>query len=291
MQFQFNHILINEGIDLKDVLVFRHVPKENELEKALPWIADEKPEIFNAWQQTQKPRAEKAMLKAKYVASFIGHEPGKALFVGLYEVNGYKQLTYDLYWKEPLIIELHDKYGMEGMTNRESKCLWFNLVPLKFYSKWKGKLIISWPGIERSWFRWAERNEFEIHAITEDSILISEMPEWDKLILKWNELEQLPTKWHDRLSQWRGIYYILDVSDGKGYIGSAYGKDNLYGRWCNYAKLGHGGNKELKKRNQENFRFSILELLSPAAETEYVQSKENTWKDRLHTREYGLNDN
>jgi len=44
----------------------------------LPWLAAEKPEVFNAYQQTQGEKVEKAMLGAKYVASFIGHEPGKA---------------------------------------------------------------------------------------------------------------------------------------------------------------------------------------------------------------------
>ena len=41
--------------------------------------------LYNAYQQTQGKVVEKAMKKAEYVASFIGHEPGKALFVGLYK--------------------------------------------------------------------------------------------------------------------------------------------------------------------------------------------------------------
>lgn len=290
MQFQLKDMLINESIDLKDVLVLRHVPQEIEMKKVLPWLASDKPEIFNAYQQTQKPGAEKAMQKVKYVASFIGHKPGIALFVGLYKVNGYRLISFNQYLEIKPLLELK-KYGLEVMTDKKDKCLLFDLILLKFYQEWKGKLIIKWPGIERNWYPRADRYDFEILAILEDSILIPEMHEWDKLILKWNELKQLPVKWRDILSQWRGIYYILDVSDGKGYIGSAYGKDNLYGRWCNYAESGHGGNKQLKKRNPENFRFSILETLSLSADTKYVISKENSWKDRLHTREFGLNEN
>jgi hypothetical protein len=38
--------------------------------------------VYNAYQQTQGPRVEKQMLQASHVASFIGDEPGRALFVG-----------------------------------------------------------------------------------------------------------------------------------------------------------------------------------------------------------------
>jgi hypothetical protein len=292
MKLQFKDLLINEGIDPKDVLFLRHVPQEAELKKVLPLLADEKPEIFNAYQQTQNPRAEKAMLKAEYVASFIGHESGKALFVGLYKIKGYRPLSYNQYWEEPALLELKNKYGMEGMTNKQSTSLWFDLEPLKFYSEWKGKLVIRWSG-ERAFFQRSDskENKFEILAITEDSILIPGMPEWNQLILTWNELKELPKKWYDKLSQWRGIYYILDDSDGKGYVGSAYGKENLHGRWCNYAESGHGDNTKLLNRNPENFWFSILERVSPDAEEVDVISKENTWKDRLHTRKFGLNGN
>ena len=87
---QFNDLL-PENIDPKDVMVFRHCPKERELRKVLAWLVDEKPELFNAYQQTQGTIVEKAMKRrAKFVASFIGHEAAKAVFVGLYKVDGYK---------------------------------------------------------------------------------------------------------------------------------------------------------------------------------------------------------
>ena len=42
-------------------------------------------------------------------------------------------------------------------------------------------------------------------------------------------------RWKSALSQWRGVYFIFDATDGKGYVGSAYGSGNLLGRWLNYA--------------------------------------------------------
>ena len=288
---QLNDMLAEEGIDPKGVMVFRHRPKERELRKVLPWLADENPELFNAYQQTQREVVEKAMLRAKFVASFIGHEPGKAVFVGLYKVNGHKPLSYDQYWDEPKNAELKNKYGVGGPTEKDSTTLWFDLVPLEFRKEWKGKLIVCWPGQELSWHRWANQNEFQIHAITEDSILSREMPKWDRLVLSWNELEVLPKKWCEDLSRWRGIYFLLDESDGKGYVGAAYGQDNLLGRWRSYAQSGHGGNKKLRDRKPENFVFSILQIVAHDMEPDEVQALEANWKDRLHTREFGLNDN
>ena len=67
-----NDLLVDKGFDPTQVIVFRHQPQEPQLRKVLPWLAADKPDLFNAYQQTQVPRVEKAMLKARYVASFIG---------------------------------------------------------------------------------------------------------------------------------------------------------------------------------------------------------------------------
>ena len=83
-----NDLLIRENVRPEQVLILRHRPTEPRLNKVLPWLAAEKHETFNAYQQTQSERVEAIMSRAKFVASFIGHEPGKALFVGLYTMNG-----------------------------------------------------------------------------------------------------------------------------------------------------------------------------------------------------------
>ena len=117
------------------------------------------------------------------------------------------------------------------------------------------------------------------------------MPSWDNLVISFNELLTLPIQWKNALEHWRGIYLIIDKSDGKAYIGSAYGEDNILGRWISYAKTGHGGNVELKGRKPNNFMFSILQRLSPDLDPSDVIKIETTWKLRLHTKEYGLNRN
>ena len=66
-----NDLLCGEGIDPEVVLVMRHRPSERELNKVLPWLAAERPDVFNAYQQTRTERVEKAMGTAAFVASFI----------------------------------------------------------------------------------------------------------------------------------------------------------------------------------------------------------------------------
>lgn len=291
-----NDLLIHKGIDPKRVLVLRHRPSEPELNKVLPWLAAEKPEVFNAYQQTQGEKLQRVMegmTGSGHVVSFIGHEPGKALFIGLYSIGPTKPLTLDEYWQVPAYIELK-AFGMKGFTEEESRTsiLWFDLGLTDFYASWKGKLIIGWPPPERSWWRRSHRNELPILSILEDSALDAAMPEWDEIALSWEELGVLPSRWKSVLSQWRGIYYIFDTFDGKGYVGSAYGEANLYGRWIDYAARGHGGNRLLRQRDPRNFRFSILQRVSPDMDARDLIRLESSWKERLHTRDpYGLNDN
>ena len=52
-------------------------------------------------------------------------------------------------------------------------------------------------------------------------------------------------QWKMMLSNVYGVYLILDTITGQQYIGSAYGKDGLWGRWSNYIHTKHGGNKIL----------------------------------------------
>ncbi len=294
----FKDLLIKKAIALEDVLVLRHRPEEPDLNKVIGWLASERPRLFNAYQQTQGKSVEKAMAEKSdsgYVASFIRHGSGKALFVGLYSIGETKRFSRSEYWQKPEYEELKS-FGMKGFSEEDPRqsILWFELSLTEFYSSWKGKLVIDWPPPDRAWYRQAknEKNIFNIFSILEESALDAGMPDWDQIVFSWNQLEVLPSRWRATLSQWRGVYYIFDFSDGKGYVGSAYGADNIYGRWLGYARSGHGGNKLLKHRNPQDFRFSILQRVSPDMIAEDIIQLETTWKERLHTRApFGLNDN
>jgi hypothetical protein len=197
-------------------------------------------------------------------------------------------MTYAQYWKVPAHAEMK-AYGFGGFGKRRPSILWFDLMLTDFCAAWKGKLIIRWTGGERAWCRRALHNVFPLHAILEDSALDATMQEWNEIDLGWEELRLLPSRWRAALSQWRAIYY---TTDRKGYVGSAYGDENLLGRWLNYGRSKHGGNSLLRQRDPKNFRFTILQRVSPDMDATNVIRLEGTWKERLHTRTpLGLNDN
>ncbi|MBS1799577.1 MAG: GIY-YIG nuclease family protein [Acidobacteria bacterium] len=291
-----NDLLVREHVDLDNVIVLRHRPFEPGLARVLPWLAAEHPKIFNAYQRTQGAVLERSMLKLAnkcHIASFLAYGAGKAIFVGLYVVTDSRPITLEQFWKIPEYQQLKE-YGMQGFTAAEGRATieQFDLEPLSFRSEWKGKLIIDWPGGERSWWRRAENNIFTVKAILENSAFDEAMPRWNDISLSWEELKVLPSRWKHSLREWRGIYYIHDSSDNKAYVGSASGSENLLGRWQNYAASGHGTNKLLRQRDPANFKFSILERVSPDMSSSDIVAQENSWKIRLSTRyPYGLNDN
>jgi hypothetical protein len=292
----FNELLVREGIKPEQVIVLRHRPYEPELAKVISWLAAEHPNVFNEYQQTHGPILEKAMLKLAgngYVASFLSHGPGKAIFVGLYAISSSQALSETQYWQRPAAQRLR-KFGMVGFaaTKDKPKVECFDLVLQPFRSSWKGKLILDWPGGEKSWWRRSENNEFTICAILEESFFDAVMPVWNELRLSWEHLQILPRRWELALREWRGIYYIQDIADGKAYIGSAGGAENILGRWKNYAVSGHGNNRLLRDRSPETFQFSILERVSPDMKLPDLVALESSWKVRLGTRRpYGLNEN
>lgn len=288
---EFNDLLRLKGFDPSEVLVMRHQPTEPELRKRFHWLAVSRPDLYNTYQMAQNERAEKQLASAKYLASFIGSTPGKALFIGLYENTGHQTLNLEGYLSVPENQELKS-LGMSGAAGAEHRSiLWFDLKKLDFYEEWSGRLTVFWPGGERSWSRWAANNSLPIDAINERTAAEPPMPQWDELVLSWNDLKSLWPSWKVTLAEWRGVYFLLDETDGKGYVGAAYGDENLLGRWINYAETGHGGNKLLRGRDPKQFVFSILQLVAPTMVAEEIIRIEQTWKQRLSTTKHGLNDN
>ena len=104
--------------------------------------------------------------------------------------------------------------------------------------------------------------------------------------------------WHTALSSVNAVYLIVDRENGRQYVGSAYGKGGLLGRWTDYVDSLHGGNKLMKEllcdypERYTHFQFSILQLLPKAVTPEEVIHTETLWKQKLLTYEpRGMNAN
>ena len=106
--------------------------------------------------------------------------------------------------------------------------------------------------------------------------------------------------WKAALTSIKGVYLITDKSNGKRYVGSAYGDSGIWSRWACYIGTGHGWNDELTKLVEKegigyarsNFVFALLEYRSMKADDKTIVEREKYWKEVLLTKgQYGYNKN
>jgi hypothetical protein len=106
--------------------------------------------------------------------------------------------------------------------------------------------------------------------------------------------------WKGALQNVKGVYLITDKSNGKRYVGSAYGDTGIWSRWACYMQTGHGYNDELTKlihkggieHAREHFKFALLEYRPMKTDDNAVIEREQYWKKVLLTRgDYGYNHN
>ena len=95
----------------------------------------------------------------------------------------------------------------------------------------------------------------------------------------------------------KAVYLFVDTVSGQQYVGSAYGDDGLLGRWKAYIDTRDGGNKKIKEllrkepERYHKFQFSILQILPKSTSNESVIQCEALYKNKLLSREFGMNDN
>ena len=63
------------------------------------------------------------------------------------------------------------------------------------------------------------------------------------------------------------------------------------GRWLEYARSGHGGDVALKSRDPSDYQVSILEVAGTSLGIGEIITMETLWKQKLQSREMGLNKN
>ena len=238
---------------------------------------------FECYQSFQSPNKFKG---AKHIAVFAPGHKTSAIFLGLWDILGYLD-------KNSLTKELHDAIDSNSFPKHWHESSWYDLKYNPALDELSERLIIEWGKSTISWVQKRDKKILEIKGAN----YLGDFESYDSVQLNYNQLKQLTKEgisnitWIKALSSVNGIYLIKDKSTGRLYVGSAYGDNGIYSRWHNYANTGHGGNKELRKLNPVNFEFSILEILSPTLSSDEVISRENRWKVKLGTREFGLNAN
>lgn len=177
---------------------------------------------------------------------------------------------------------------------------YYDLEPIDLLKDYEGRLMIDWGKSTRMWHQ-KGTTEKPIVAIQADEKKV--FSGFENLILTYDELKEIvenPTiyeAWHTALSSVNAIYLIVDRETGKQYVGSAYGKDGLLGRWSCYVNSLHGNNKLMKElicthpERYHHFQFSILQILPKTATDDEIIQTESLYKKKLLSIPFGMNDN
>ncbi len=285
MLLKLSDVMRNVGLDPEQVKLARHPLSD----KRIKFCYDNG--FFELYLRTQ---GKKMFKEGQYILNFVGTQGTTGRFEGCYLVKGIR--------------------SMEGITLPESfpinpekpPIFYYDLEKTDIMSDYVERLLIEWGKGARSWCQ-KGTTEKEIIALMphRNAQLVSKLTDFENMRLSFDELESIIaapdfySDWVGALSTTYAIYLITDTASGQQYVGSAYGKNGLYGRWSEYINTKHGGNKkmrELLKKHPERyhkFQFSILQTLpkSLAIDNASVIEVESLWKSKLNTIEFGLNDN
>lgn len=224
-----------------------------------------------------------------YIVSFLGLENTKAQLVGVFKV------------KETHIIQSPNDYYYQNRFKENSR-YYYELEEVSGFKALIDRVIIEWGPSPLSWHQWLHKQEKEVVQVLPVGY-IKEFPGYLDFVLSHAELKRIIENpdanrvWHTMLSGVAGIYLIADNKTGMQYVGSAYGKDGILGRWKEYSRNGHGGNRKLKALVEadplyvENFHFTILQTLLKSLPFKQVIAHESKYKMKLGTKSHGLNIN
>ena len=91
--------------------------------------------------------------------------------------------------------------------------------------------------------------------------------------------------------QTQGVYLLTCPRTREQYVGSATGRDGFLGRWRSYVDGGSGGNVSLRSRDPSDYQVSILQAAGSADDRGTILAMEERWKQKLQSRDMGLNRN
>lgn len=166
------------------------------------------------------------------------------------------------------------------------------------YEKYLGRIVLKFHKYQAFVTLTGEKiDHFVVKEILSTSLDNDTFPGYDKVNINWNTLRRVIDRdsWKTALENQKGVYLITDASNGKKYVGSAYGINMILGRWRAYIKNGHGGNVGLIKIDFEHikkyFNYSILEIYKSTTDDQIIINRENWWKEILQSRKFGYNEN
>lgn len=268
------------GISQATVKLVRHGNKEIQIHDEFR----ENIERLETYQSFQNPNK---FGKSKAIAVFAPYYKTTGIFLGLWDIQG---CTANSDFTEATLNLLKKHKLPEDWFNHAVR---YDLKRNHVLDELSERLVIEWGPATVAWVQAKDKEVVEIKGKKTIGVFES----FSLVDLNYQELKkiiQFPDTnltWVKALSSVNGVYLIRDTLSGKLYVGSAYGDGGIYGRWSAYARNGHGGNKELIDLDPSTFRFSILEIVPATTTADGVIEYENRWKEKLGTRQFGLNRN
>ena len=273
-----NVIKVNDLFRIEDPRQYKfHAARWNRREQPLDVFVRSR-EDWLGWNKWRKKKDE---FNRRYIFSLIDFYRAKNiwLFGGIFEVVGRGTEDYSYSYE---IEEIQDynpyvgrlKVGLEkpsrGKAFRLEKHLGDMIVSEILQRPYSGE---DFPGYER-----INHDFSDLRTVFE-----TEKPDWKAA-----------------LQHVKGVYVIADKSNGKKYVGSAYGESGIWARWNCYISTGHGWNDELTKLIGQrgvdyavkNFRISLLEYRPMKTADSAIIEREGFWKRvMLSIGKYGYNKN
>jgi hypothetical protein len=266
----FNAILRHEGIDPAKVRLVRHQDNRAST-NCTPynlWLAaDGRLEIY------QQIQSREVFEVGGLLATFVVTPTNDTLFVGLYGVHGVGAApprTID-----PVLQT--DRAGFHLYDIRREEKL----------SDYAGHLTVAWGEGHRAWVQLAHRQDELVYEIRKE-LKQEPFPGFTRFCWDIDELAAVPLNWQEVLKSVKGVYLLVCKETGKQYVGSAKGEENLWARFLEYRRTGHGGNIELQGRGRKQYQVTVLEVVNS---DEGIERVESVWKRKLMSREFGLNRN
>lgn len=233
------------------------------------------------WDKWNSWRSDKDQFNRDYILSLIDFypQPGLWLFGGIYRVLSRVPVSHQ------------HSYEVEKIPE---------------FSELVGRLKIDFARAGRSRSRRFENlyDQMTIAELLRDPYSGELFPGYERISHDFGLLEIVirthRPDWKAALSNVKGVYLIADKSNGKKYVGSAYGGDGIWSRWSCYIGTGHGWNDELTRLidregldyARANFRISLLEYRPAKTDDAVIMEREGFWKEALLSRlPHGYNKN
>ncbi|MBQ6441494.1 MAG: GIY-YIG nuclease family protein [Lachnospiraceae bacterium] len=278
----FSDVIKKAGIDPKNVKLIRHSLTDKLFKECY-----DKGKVYEYTCHQKKDFSR----DYEYWAVFISGSGTLAKFYSIYKVGSSKPDTKD---------NIPEGVPEKEALNYQGEYAIYDLTRVDALAEMEGKLTIDWGNSTRMWHQKGTTEKPVVYILPDEKKVFTG---FENLVKTYDELKEIIENrevyeaWHTALSSVYAIYLIVDTETGKQYVGSAYGKDGVLGRWAVYVQTRHGNNKEMKRvicnypERYHAFQFSILQILPKTITDEEVIHIESLWKDKLLSTKFGMNDN